>query len=176
MTLLGFGTTPICLRNERIGDWLELGYASTLTADVYQESFNLMEEDSHLNWWNELKFSIYKDQMTHIQIVWNLWARSSKNSGVPERVGGVTGSATPSSPSPSPPSTLSKSPPPSSSSWEVANSRGACRCHQWLALSSHTCKLQCHSVLNFLLSPCGTEDSSFVCRSTEHDIKNSIWS
>ena len=69
MTLLGFGTTPIRLRNERIGDWLELGYAYTLRADVYRESFNLMEEDSHLNWRNELKFSVYKDHMTHIQIV-----------------------------------------------------------------------------------------------------------
>ena len=69
MTLLGFGTTPIRLRNERIGDWLELGYAYNLTADVYRESFNLMEGDSRLNWRNELKLSIYKDHMTHIQIV-----------------------------------------------------------------------------------------------------------
>ena len=60
MALLGFGTTPIRLRNERIGDWLELGYAYTLTADVYRESFNLMEEDSHLTWKNELKLFIYK--------------------------------------------------------------------------------------------------------------------
>ena len=69
MTLLGFGTTPIRLRNERIGDRLELGYAYNLTADVYQESFNLMEEDSHENWRNELKLSTCKDHMTHIQIV-----------------------------------------------------------------------------------------------------------